>query len=219
MIRTELKRTLPTEPKRKRARSFRVAEIPTGERFGRWTVIEECAGIERRMFTCQCDCGQRRNVYLSHLRSGKSQQCKDCAVVKHRMSSSDTYRSYRSMVTRCTDPAHKDYARYGGRGIGIDPSWSTFSGFLSDMGIRPAGTTLDRIDNSKGYSRDNCRWATPKTQANNTSFNRIVHYQGKAYTCSQLAEHLGIAYQALYSRIKKGQQLDAPTKYSRKKEK
>ena len=71
------------------------------------------------------------------------------------------------MIQRCTDPNHKYYSNYGGRGITIDPRWLTFENFYEDMGERPQGTSLDRENNDLGYFKDNCRWATRTEQANN----------------------------------------------------
>jgi hypothetical protein len=76
-----------------------------------------------------------------------------------------TYQTWRAMKARCCNPNCPDYARYGGRGIKI--LWESFSDFLSDMGERPEGTSIDRIDVSGDYAAENCRWSTPKEQANN----------------------------------------------------
>ena len=80
-----------------------------------------------------------------------------------------TYKSWQGMWQRCTNPRHGHWLRYGGRGIGVDPAWRDFKVFLSDMGPRPAALTLDRVDNNKGYSKANCRWATSRQQALNRS--------------------------------------------------
>ena len=88
---------------------------------------------------------------------------------------SPTYQSWRAMKGRCLYPRHRDYARYGGRGISIDLRWlghDGFSNFLADMGPRPAGTTLDRIDNDGNYGPDNSRWATPQAQRANRPTTR-----------------------------------------------
>lgn len=78
-----------------------------------------------------------------------------------------TYNSWNAMRSRCLCKTNPEYHRYGGAGITIDPTWNSYAAFRSDMGRRPEGTSLDRIDGSKGYYKENCRWATPKEQHNN----------------------------------------------------
>src|SRR6266487_506032 len=78
-----------------------------------------------------------------------------------------TYRSWANMLDRCKSKRRSDYPRYGGRGIRVCRRWRDFARFLEDLGPRPPGLQLDRIDNSRGYEPGNCRWATPKQQANN----------------------------------------------------
>lgn len=85
----------------------------------------------------------------------------------HGMTATATYNSWSTMKQRCLNPRSPKYKSYGGRGIDVCPQWMTFEGFLADMGVRPDGLTLDRIDNDAGYSPDNCRWATPSQQIAN----------------------------------------------------
>lgn len=96
------------------------------------------------------------------------------------------YRVWQNMKTRCDNPNYWLRNRYGARGITYDPKWKTFRGFYEDMySLYKEGLSLDRIDNDKGYSKDNCRWATPKTQANNKSNNRQITLNGVTKTLAQ----------------------------------
>lgn len=107
---------------------------------------------------------------------------------KHGLSHSNTYRSWAGMIQRCTNPNNPRYKDWGGRGITVCQRWFMFINFYIDMGEKPHGTTLDRKDNSRGYSKANCEWATPKQQAthrrpqtlkknNTTGFNGIAPYR------------------------------------------
>jgi len=104
---------------------------------------------------------------------------------------------WKGMKQRCDNPNRKDFAYYGGRGIGYDPKWSTLAGFLQDMGERPSFShTLDRIDVNAGYSKANCRWATRKEQARNQRNNIIV--DGRLLV--ELAEEQNVNLRTMYSR-------------------
>ena len=105
------------------------------------------------------------------------------------------------MLTRCTNPKATAYARYGGAGIGVCEAWHSFEAFLEDMGPRPDGTSLDRINGEEGYSKGNCRWATTKTQNCNTRANVFLTALGRTQTVSEWAEQLGMKYITLYRRV------------------
>ena len=122
----------------------------------------------------------------------------------HRGKWSRSYWSWVAMRGRCNDPSHVGYKRYGGRGIKVCPEWDSFSQFLQDMGERPQGKSLDRIDVNGPYCRKNCRWATAKEQANNTSRNRFLTYNGQTKTVTQWADSLGIKGGTLEGRLKNG---------------
>jgi hypothetical protein len=108
------------------------------------------------------------------------------------------------MIDRCTLPTDKCWDRWGGRGIGVCDEWRKFEQFLADMGEAPVGMSIDRIDNEKGYSKDNCRWATWKEQANNRRSNHRLEYAGENLTLSQWAVKTGIGKATLRHRIAVG---------------
>jgi hypothetical protein len=114
-----------------------------------------------------------------------------------------TYVIWCDMRARCQNPRSNRYGRYGARGIRVCERWELFDNFLADMGMRPAGLTLDRIDNDGNYSPENCRWASYVEQNNNTPRNRWYEFNGERRTLAQWARHLGINYFALRTRLDK----------------
>jgi hypothetical protein len=108
------------------------------------------------------------------------------------------------MLQRCTNQAAKKYARYGAVGITVCDEWNSFENFLSDMGERPAGTTLDRTNGALGYSKENCVWATPRQQSSHLKNNVIVLYRGETYHLGGLARKLGLTWTTLKYRIRSG---------------
>ena len=139
----------------------------TGQRFGKLVAVEK-AGKRKylAMWRCKCDCGTETVAYLSNLRGGKTKSC-GCGVRIHGHSTeeSPTYSSWHSMKQRCLRPRPKDVKYYSH--VTVCDRWLVFANFLADMGERPEGTSLDRIDNAKGYEPGNCRWATPTEQVRN----------------------------------------------------
>jgi hypothetical protein len=109
------------------------------------------------------------------------------------------------MRQRCSDPNAYQYHRYGGRGIKVCARWKCFENFLADMGERPSKAhSLDRIDNDKGYSPKNCRWATRKEQGRNCATNRRVTFRGRTLTVIEWSEMTGISQDVLLSRFNNG---------------
>lgn len=144
----------------------------TGQRFGRLTVLALAPNRgTKSAWTCRCDCGRERVVMLGNLRSGHSRSC-GCLHVErqttHGQSYSPTYTTWKMMWQRVKGNGPlDDFERYTLRGIGVCDRWRSFEAFLADMGERPVGTSLDRINNDRGYEPGNCRWATRKEQSNN----------------------------------------------------
>jgi hypothetical protein len=108
------------------------------------------------------------------------------------------------MVARCENSNCVGFINYGGRGITIDPKLRTFEGFYAVLGDRPLGLTLDRIDNNKGYSAENVRWADRKTQMRNKRSNRFVTYQGKTQLLIDWSEQVGISRLCIFKRLQRG---------------
>lgn len=188
----------------------------SGQRFGR-LVAQELAGKNAdRAYTwhCLCDCGEKTVAPGSGLRRGSSQSCgclqRDKARVsgamskRHAMYGTRTYIVWAGMLQRCNNPIAPGYRRYGQRGISVCAEWHDFAAFLRDMGERPAGTSIDRINNDGNYEPGNCRWATRKQQARNTSANRVLHYQGKSMSVADWAETTGVSYNLLRRRVLTG---------------
>ena len=111
------------------------------------------------------------------------------------------YRSWESAKARCRNPNNPDYATYGGRGIVFDARWDSFPAFLADMGPRPRGTTLDRINSDGDYAPGNCRWASNEDQARNKRSNRRVLFDGRTMTLVELSLATRQPYQRLHERI------------------
>lgn len=181
----------------------------TGQRFGRLVAVSSLRSSPHgnRIWRCQCDCGRTSEVLVSNLLSGHTTTC-GCAYARHGHVSagkkSRTYRSWQAMIERCTRGTCPEYKRYGAKGITICERWRVFVNFLSDMGERPVGTSLDRIDNDRGYEPGNCRWATRSAQDRNTKRNHWVVVNGERMVLTDAARRLGVHSSTLAERLRKG---------------
>lgn len=122
----------------------------------------------------------------------------------HGMTRTPTWRSWSSMMTRCYNENHKGFKYWGGRGITVCDRWKNFENFLADMGSRPAGNSIDRIDNDSGYEPSNCRWATAAQQLSNTRKSRLITWGGETLCISAWARKLGMTPRQLHGRINAG---------------
>jgi len=148
-----------------------------GHVFDRLTVTAEAGrdNFGEVFWACRCACGEIRTIRSSALRTGKHKSCGCLKAdkirersVTHNGSQTSEYRSYRAMLRRCYDPRHRAYPWYGGRGIKVHQLWrEDFLVFFVDLGPRPEGWTLDRIDADRDYEPGNCRWAPWSVQATN----------------------------------------------------
>jgi len=127
------------------------------------------------------------------------------STLTHGFTGTRTFKSWESMKQRCFNPNSKDYARYGGRGISVCDRWHhDFEAFLSDMGERPEGCTLDRIDVDGHYEPSNCRWADIKTQQRNTRVSKHLTFNGETKPLIEWADELKMYHSTLLRRLHAG---------------
>ncbi len=152
-------------------------KVLAGQAYGRLNVVKPASRVsEKNVYfaLCKCECGSEKEIRHSLLVKGFTRSC-GCLQRElnakrstiHGQSNTPAYRSWVSMVRRCSDPNQKDYKYYGALGIVVCEEWKTFVRFFQDMGQRPAGKTIDRIDSAGNYEPNNCRWATVKEQLKN----------------------------------------------------
>lgn len=182
----------------------------TGQRFSKLTARER-VGSKRNyaLWRCVCDCGNERDVKSGDLVSGHTRSC-GCTHGRktHGHSYIDgkqslTYKSWSSMIARCTYPSNPAFAYYKRNNITIHEPWRRFENFLADMGERPSlDFSIDRYPNQMGnYEPGNCRWATKQEQANNRVTNKLFTYQGREITFANLVRETGLDKEFLRHRL------------------
>lgn len=180
----------------------------TGQIFERLTVVSRAntRGAKPR-WRCICACGIEKIVAAPNLKNGNVSSC-GCWRVEsktvHGMTGTKTYYIWAAMVQRCTNPNNKDFIDYGGRGITVCPRWTRFANFYADMGECPPNYSLDRSDNNKGYSLENCTWVLHKEQMNNTRQNRFLEFRGEKRTLQEWSEMTGLSSRAILRRLQRG---------------
>lgn len=186
-----------------------------GRHFENATVIKRIGTKNHAsLWECRCDCGNIFKATAGHLISGHSKSC-GCLRKKqassnfrtHGASESRLHRIWANMKTRCTNNNDPSYKNYGGRGISICSEWSddfeAFANWAKNNGYSEL-LTIDRKDNAKGYTPDNCRWVDFKTQSRNRRNNHIIEYKGEKKTLAEWCEEYGHNYHTLLKRITTG---------------
>jgi hypothetical protein len=182
-----------------------------GKKFGAWLVLAD-EGVRQRkrvLLKCRCACGEVRQVSLESLNARTSKSC-GCKVITHGLSYTAERGVYNLMVQRCHVKKSRQYSDYGGRGLRVCKRWLLPNGaglknFYADMGPRPAGYTLERRNNNKGYSPANCEWATRvKQQSNRRNSRPLFTFKGKTTSASQWAKRYGFAPSTVINRLDRG---------------
>lgn len=184
------------------------AHYSPGKKFGRMTIIQR---VDKVLVQCRCDCGTEKVVRALSLKYGHISSCgclrKELLATKNRThgyTRTRTYAIWSGMITRCSNPARREYKWYGERGIKVCERWTTFQNFLDDMGEAPAGFSIDRINPDGPYTKNNCRWATTTEQAVNKRRTVYMTLLGETKPMATWAKDLGIPYGTLKSRKRLG---------------
>lgn len=181
-----------------------------GQTYGRLLVISKLSTRDRYkkvVWECRCSCGAIAHVNTKNLRTKNTQSC-GClhmdTCTTHGMSKTRIYKLWVGMVNRCHNPNNPNYQNYGAKGITVCKRWRNFENFMVDMGERPPGMSIDRTNNSKGYTPTNCKWATDAEQALNKTTTRFVVYKGEKLCVSHWAKKLGMRHDTLTLRLNAG---------------
>lgn len=182
-----------------------------GKRFGRLVVTSLAYIKDASYWNCKCDCGNTCIVRRNGLTTGNTQSC-GClqkeSVTTHGMKSNPLYPVWGDMIGRCENEKDKDYKHYGARGIKVCDRWHNINNFIADMGERPEGYEIERIDVEGDYCPENCVWLDHKGQMRNTTRNRMITYEGKTQCLSAWAEEFGFNADTARFRLNRGWDVD-----------
>lgn len=181
--------------------------------FGLLTAVEHVGPKDRLLFVCVC--GNPKVARFSHVKAGTVKSC-GCLLKfapkathqTHGLSKTPEYAAWDNMLARCSNPQHRAYKNYGGRGISVCAEWAGrpdgLLRFISDMGSRPKGMSLDRRNNELGYCKENCYWATRQKQAINRRSTIFITIDGVTQPANAWCAKYGINETTAYERIKRG---------------
>lgn len=185
-----------------------------GLKFNKLLVLEHAGKnpIGKHQYLCKCDCG---NTTIARSEDIKSGNTKSCGCIrseqlsqrnfKHGFAHTDMYNVWSTMKERCYNENSKAYKNYGGRGIKLSLEWQDYTNFHNDMVLTyKKGLSIERVDNNKNYSKENCIWAGSIAQANNTKRNRIVELNGEKDTLVRMCKKYNVDYIVMQSRLYKG---------------
>lgn len=182
-----------------------------GDVYGELKIIADGGrtGVYRRKaWLCRCQCGKEKSVAQSDLRNGDAQSCgclRQRLRTKHGGWKTPEYAAWTDMRGRCHNPNDRSYKNYGQRGITVCERWGEFTNFQEDMGSRPtAKHTLERIDNNKGYSPDNCKWATRSEQQNNRRNTLYFTLDNETKTLRDWCQQYNRQYMRVFLRLQSG---------------
>ncbi len=200
--------------------------VAVGKRYGRLMILEMGDQKNGYLDKALCNCGVIKTVRRSDLQSGRTTSCGcvrrenatriGAATRTHGRSQDPLYHVWQTMIARCHNPSAAAYRYYGARGIQVCARWrESFEAFAADMGARPVGLELDRIDPDGHYEPENVRWMNRRMQKLNRARRsdhytpRPIEWNGATYAISDLAAIAGISYSAMYSRLMKGMDVQA----------
>ena len=187
----------------------------TGKKYGMLTVLSfSCREKKDNKWLGRCECGKEKEIWARAFKSGSTISCgchrkKILSHKTHGLSNTKLYACWHSMIERCFNPNSKAYRNYGGRGISVCDEWTGKDGFMSfylwsiSNGYS-VGLSIDRIDNDKEYSPNNCRWATRTEQQNNKRTNKRITYNGETHTYAEWERILGLRRGLIKTRMSKG---------------
>ena len=185
----------------------------SGQRFGRLTAlsIADYRLGKSVIWICLCDCGNQKDVRAACLKNKSAKSCgclfKECLPpvrYTHRMYGHPSFKVWEGMISRCKNPKNKDFALYGGRGINVCERWTDPKNFAEDMGEKPPGHSLDRIDSNGNYCPENCRWATTMEQGANKRTNRMIELNGETLHLTEWCRRLNVKPSTVLNRIHRG---------------